>query len=95
MEARTIVEFFEELSAAELPGGIFRGHSDESWRLAPGLFRDDIPNTPKGNYRNIEDTLVPKFFQLAEAHLNKPEKRNPLRDRIIAQHYGLRTSLPD
>lgn len=63
--------------------------------MVPGLFRNDIPNLPEGNYRSIEDTLLARFFQLAEVHLNKPEKRNALRDRIIAQHYGLRTSLLD
>lgn len=95
VEARTIAKFFEALTATELSRGIFRGHSDESWGLVPGLFRDDVPNLPKGDYRASEDTLLARFFQLAEAHLDKPEKRNPLRDRIIAQHYGLRTSLLD
>ena len=95
MEAKTIAEFFEALSAADLSGQIFRGHSDEYWRLVPSLFRDDVPNLPKGNYRNIENTLLARFFQLAEAHLSRLEKRSSLRDRIIAQHYGLRTSLLD
>lgn len=95
MGPRTIAEFFKALSVPGSSARIFRGHSDESWRLVPGLFRDDLPNLPRGDYRNIEDTLLARFFQLAEAHLSKPDKRNPLRDRILAQHYGLRTSLLD
>lgn len=95
MEARTIPGFFEALSASKRSNGVFRGHSDESWQLIPGLFRSDVHILPKGNYRSIEDTLLVRFFQLAEPYLNKPEKRSALRDRIIAQHYGLRTSLLD
>lgn len=95
MEIKTIADFFEALPKSENSKQIFRGHSNESWKLVPGIFRDDIPNLPDGNYRGMEDTLLSRFFQLAEAYLSKPEQRNPLRDRIIAQHYGLRTSLLD
>ena len=56
MEAGSIAEFFEALSTSTRTSAIFRGHSDESWQLIPGLFRDDLPHLPEGNYRNIEDT---------------------------------------
>lgn len=93
--ARTIPEFFEAVCAVKKDRAVFRGHSDESWKLIPGLFRDDIPNLPKGDYRSIEETLLVRFFQLAEPYLKRSENISELRSRIIAQHYGLRTSLLD
>jgi hypothetical protein len=78
---------------------LFRGQSDESWGLLPGLYRREVAIssdtlTKAQLYLMAEHQMLEAFFDRAAMLLpNFP--RGPLMDRIIAQHYGVPTQLLD
>lgn len=80
-------------------GQIFRGHSNSAWSLIPSIYRYDIKFSRQGAtlselYGSAEQRLVDEFFYLA-ANLGISGSRHKIRDRIIAQHYGVPTQLLD
>ncbi len=79
----------------QYPPSIFRGQADFNWGTVPSLYRDVVGREfDLENRQLIEDILLQRFFARAEPYLNSP-KRSFLRDRILAQHYGVPTRLLD
>jgi hypothetical protein len=78
----------------------FRGHSKRSYRLEPGVYRDDFTaqarSLPGGNLENkrlnLEREMLSEFRTAGAALLN-PNQVVPL--YFIAQHYGMPTRLLD
>lgn len=82
----------------ELPGSIFRGQADSAWGLVPSLYRCDTTligsSTIEGAFNFAEDQMIKRFFLKAVGFLpNYP--RGLAHDRMIAQHFGVPTSLLD
>ncbi len=75
---------------------IFRGQADFAWGALPSLYRHldfRLPFNLKHRH-GIEAILIGKFFSRAEPYLGA-HRRNFLRDRMLAQHYGVPTRLLD
>ena len=81
-------------------GCIYRGQSDSSWKLVPNLYRTDVKFSSSDNkskaelYILAEQDVIDSFFELG-ALLIPTFRRNPIVDRVIAQHYGVPTQLLD
>lgn len=76
---------------------IYRGQANAAWKLIPSLYRmpageevEDMVYT----FQNGEDRILELFFRRA-AMILPQIMRSPLRDRMIAQHYGVPTQLLD
>ncbi|WP_309666472.1 FRG domain-containing protein [Tabrizicola sp.] len=80
------------------PRHLFRGQSDASWKLVPGLYRLPSPNISAKSldesYSLYEAQLIDFFFREAFPYLPRVE-RGYSNDRIIAQHFGVPTRLLD
>jgi hypothetical protein len=68
----------------------FRGQSNQSWQLMPGLGRSKKSNAL---YTNIEEALYFDFLNFSGALL--PEEPNSWRTIFLMQHHGLPTRLLD
>ena len=83
---------------ALINGSIYRGHSDAAWKLIPALYRRKSRMLVAGPlseaYLVRENLSLDAFFNRA-SNLLDPNARSPVRDRIIAQHYGVPTQLLD
>lgn len=86
-EIHTFIEFWQaikEIHHADDEVLIFRGHTDKSYKLLPGAFREKSKNAEMSQYHDI---LVeyPEEFQ----------KRSHLSNLVKMQHYGVSTRLLD
>jgi len=83
----------EKLTTAGTPQ-LYRGHSNASWELIPGIGRLDL-RTIKGGWTwsRFEAMLLDEFWSLAVAHRRRPDSW--IEELMIAQHYGLQTRLLD
>lgn len=80
-------------------GNLFRGQTDASWGLIPGLYRRDVAIQSEGLskaklYLIAEERMLESFFDRA-AMLLPNFQRSPLMDRFVAQHFGVPTQLLD
>jgi hypothetical protein len=69
-------------------GGWFRGQSDASWTLLPGLYRGKIDHS-------FERELVRDFQLYSQQLLPQQSSKEPLEQMFVMQHYGLPTRLLD
>lgn len=83
------------------PGGlrnVFRGQQNAEWSLQPGLYRIEDTNihsaTMEESYGSLEAQMVSRFFEQGLPYL-PAIKRGFTNDRILAQHFGVPTSLLD
>lgn len=77
---------------------MFRGQSDATWNIVPGLYRrDGVPvggGTVEANFDSFEQMAIERFFN--EGHPYLPTlPRSYSNDRILAQHFGVPTRLLD
>ena len=85
---RVIREFVEALAVAgSLQYSLFRGHANADWALMPSVFR----GTAKGI--DSRDKLH-KWVRAAERFAT-PTPRNDVEWLVLAQHFGVATSLLD
>lgn len=73
---------------------IFRGQSDFSWGVCSSLFRSLKQDVAPTNWQGVEEEILRWFFKDAE-HLANTHQRGFFRDRALAQHHGVPTSLLD
>lgn len=73
---------------ARTTGGWFRGQSDASWPLLPGLYRGKIDHS-------LEREMVRDFQLYSQPLLPPQSSMEPLEQMFIMQHYGLPTRLLD
>ena len=82
----------------------FRGQSDATWDLQPGVYRDDFIKKEKENENEqITEARIEKLTLLKERHLFKEFKRRSaglvpygITDidlYLLMQHYGMQTRL--
>jgi hypothetical protein len=94
----SVSEYLRELSTFEqrhIAQWFYRGHSDQSYELKPGLFRlADAKNESFASWSDLESELLSSFRREAHPHLT----REPDDDEgwlCLAQHHGLPTRLLD
>lgn len=76
---------------------VFRGQSDATWPLIPSIYRT-MPNVfgvpAKEAYDHYEAEGISRFYREALPYLPAID-RNQTNDRVLAQHFGVPTSLLD
>lgn len=91
------IEYLKNIGALG-SGYMYRGQRDEAWGVVPGLYRREVHifgSLPIADrYHSAEEKMIQHFFDRG-ALLLPNYKRNPILDRIIAQHYGVPTGLLD
>jgi hypothetical protein len=92
-----LVNFLRENGALR-SGAFYRGQRDSSWGLVPALYRREVAIhgeiSLEERYLLAENRMLVHFIDRG-ALLLPDYARNPVRDRIIAQHYGVPTQLLD
>lgn len=73
---------------------IFRGQENWEWNLIPSLFRLKDFSNGTFNWEGVEMAILQEFYREADPFLNNFID-NPLRRRMLAQHYGAPTRLLD
>ncbi|WP_240233019.1 FRG domain-containing protein [Devosia lacusdianchii] len=82
------------------PGGyrhVFRGQGDATWPLIPSIYRtrpNIIGGPAKEAYDHYEMEGINRFYREAMPYLPSID-RNQTNDRVLAQHFGVPTSLLD
>lgn len=64
--------------------------------MIPSLYRDSgrFGIKDEAAFRTVEDLAVQMFFRMAVQQINN-QQRSPIRDLVMAQHYGVPTRLLD
>ena len=71
----------------------FRGQSDESWKLAPGVYRHDFPEKTEEGRLRLERHLT-QDFRAMSAGIRRGDEDEP-ELYFLQQHYRMRTRLLD
>jgi hypothetical protein len=74
----------------------FRGHTDESWDLVPGVYRSDFPAKTEDERLNLERVLT-NDFRVMSAGLLRAIRPGEEEAQLyfVQQHYRMRTRLLD
>lgn len=96
IEIRSLQDLFSpDFRRAVGDRSLFRGQSDFTWKVRPGIFRDDIFHGKTIEVReNHEQNMIHQFYSRAEQFLAE-KNISPLRLLMLAQHYGMPTRLLD
>jgi len=71
----------------------FRGHGDESWDLAPGVYRSDFPVTTEEQRLELEQRLTQDYRVMSAGIRTGDEGEAEL--YFLQQHYRMKTRLLD
>lgn len=95
----SLVSFCVDNGIFNYPRTIYRGQSNSTWNLTPGIYRHTPEFTLEGStaedrYIIAEEHIIQHFFTKGATLLRGIERSNIV-DRIMAQHYGAPTQLLD
>lgn len=95
-EIKSLSEFIEFVNNQEqrhIAQWLFRGHSDNSYKLVPSLFRIDREKS-WAHWDRIEEYIMQQFEKESKPYI-KSVPTNKIELLTMAQHYGLPTRLLD